>query len=63
MDYNSDCSNDDDEYDNFYGAVTQHMLSQGRRDKILVTCQRCDFSKYRGSMFWVWTWTSSGWTD
>jgi len=36
---------DDDEYDNFYGAITQHMLLQGRLHKKLVACQRYDFSK------------------
>jgi len=38
---------DDDEYDNFYGAITQHMPLQGRLDKkpIVHVCQRYDFSK------------------
>ena len=36
---------DDDEYDNFYGAITQHMPLQGHLHKKLVACQRYDFSK------------------
>jgi len=36
---------DNDEYDNFYGAITQHMPLQGRLDKKPIACQRYDFSK------------------
>ena len=32
--------NDDDEYDNFYGAITQHMPLQGCLDKNHVTWHR-----------------------
>jgi len=39
---------DDDEYENFYGAITRHMLLQGRPDKKPVACQRYDFSKWCG---------------
>src|SRR6218665_1244016 len=38
-------ADDDDEYDNFYGAITQHMPLQGRLDKETIVCQRYDFSK------------------
>ena len=34
-----------DEYDNFYGAITQPIPLQGRLDKKPVECQRYDFSK------------------
>ena len=30
----------DDEYDIFYGAITQHMPLQGRLDKKPIACQR-----------------------
>jgi len=36
---------DEDDYDNFYGAKTQHMLLQGRLDKDHDTCQRYALSK------------------
>ena len=32
---NNDDDHDDDEYDNFYGAITQHMPLQGRLHKNL----------------------------
>jgi len=37
---------DDDEYNNFYGAITQHMSLQGRLDKKPIAFQRYDFLKY-----------------
>jgi len=36
---------DDDEYNKFYGAITQHMPLYGCLDKKPVTCRRYDFSK------------------
>ena len=48
----------DDEYDNCYDAVTQHMPLQGRLDKN--TTHVRDMTA-RSSVFWVWTWTSPGW--
>lgn len=36
---------DDDENDNFYSAVTQQLLLQGRLGRKYITCQRYDLSK------------------
>ena len=40
-----ECDDDDDEYDNFYSAITQHMPLQGRLDKDHDTCQKYALSK------------------
>jgi len=52
-------NDDDDEYDNFYGVITQHMPLQGTLTK-KPSYVRDMIS--RSSVFLVWTWTIPGWT-
>ena len=39
----------DDEHDNFYDAITQHMPLQGRQDKLYVTCHY-----YNSQIHWIY---------